>query len=193
MQYPYTIDSASQQPLKHCYKCNNSLITINCIVPATAVVLWIAEYFFYSVSVYLGLYLGQISYFEKLSNVLLYCFHRLERRSPGSRKQYGLVIDGASLSLVFKGPYTGKSIVFVWMNGRISSSRMAAFKEARYRTRLCTYRNIIYTYERLCCRWFFLWTLRGTVHHWDNFSLVFLIRMNHVDQAQCHRDIHTYT
>ena len=110
---------------------------------------------FYSVSVYLGLYLGQISYFEKLSNVLLYCFHRLERRSPGSRKQYGLVIDGASLSLVFKGPYTGKSIVFVWMNSHISSSRMAAVKEARYRTRLCTYRNIIYTYERLCCRWFF--------------------------------------
>ena len=149
--------------------------------------------FFYSVSVYLGLYLGQISYFEKLSNVLLYCFHRLERRSPGSRKQYGLVIDGASLSLVFKGPYTGKSIVFVWMNGRISSSRMAAFSEARYRTRLSSHRNIIYTYERLCCRWFFLWTLRGTVHHWDNFSLVFLIRMNHVDQAQCHRDIHKYT
>ena len=71
---------------------------------------------FYSVSVYLGLYLGQISYFEKLSNVHLYCFHRLERRSPGSRKQYGLVIDGASLSLVFKGPYTGKSIFLCkWM------------------------------------------------------------------------------
>lgn len=148
----------------------------------------------YSVSVYLG----QISYFEKLSNVLLYCFHRLERRSPGSRKHYGLVIDGASLSHVFKGPYTGKSIVFVWVNGHISSSRMAAFTEARYRTRLSTYRNIIYTYERLSCRWFFLrkcfyphliipgfsetlWTLHGTVHHWDNFSLVFLIRMNHVE------------
>ena len=162
----------------------------------------------YSVSVYLGLYLGQISYFEKLSNVLLYCFLRLEQRSPGSRKQYGLVIDGSSLSLVFKGPYTGKSIVFVWVNGRISSSRMAAFTEARYRTQLCTHRNIIYTYERLSCRFLkemflssfnFPWLLRnvmdthGTVHHWDNFSLVFLIRMNHVDQAQCHRDIHTYT
>ena len=164
----------------------------------------------YSVSVYLGLYLGQISYFEKLSNVLLYCFHRLERRSPGSRKQYGLVIDGASLSLVFKVPYTGKSTVFVWMNGHISSSRMAASTEARYRMRLCTSRNIIYTYERLSYRWFFLrkcfyphliipgvsetlWTLHGTVHHWDNFSLVFLIRMYHVDQAQCHRDIHTHT
>lgn len=182
--YPYTINSTSQQPPKHCYKYNNSLISINCIVPPTAVVLWIAEYFFT---------VGQISYFEKLSNVLLYCFHRLERRSPGSRKQYGLVIDGASLSLVFKGPYTGKSIVFVWMNSHISSSLMAAFKEARYRTRLCTYRNIIYTYERLCCRWFFLWTLHGTVHHWDNFSLVFLIRTSHVHQAQCHRDIHTYT
>ena len=107
---------------------------------------------FYSVSVYLGLYLGQISYFEKLSNGLLYCFHRLERRSPGSRKQYGLVIDGASLSLVFKGPYTGKSIVFVWMNSHISSSRMAAFKEARYRTRLCTYRNIIYTWALSICQ-----------------------------------------
>lgn len=94
--------------------------------------------------------------FEKLSNVLLYCFLRLEQRSPGSRKQYGLVIDGSSLSLVFKGPYTGKSIVFVGVNGRISSSRMAAFTEARYRTQLCTHRNIIYTYERLSCRWFFL-------------------------------------
>ena len=149
--YPYTIYSTSQQPPKHGDKCNNSLVSINYIVPATAGVLWIAEYV-YSVSVYLG----QISYFEKLSNVLLYCFHRLERRSPGSRKHYGLVIDGASLSHVFKGPYTGKSIVFVWVNGHISSSRMAAFTEARYRTRLSTYRNIIYTYERLSCRWFFL-------------------------------------
>ena len=34
------------------------------------------------------------------------------------------MIDGSSLSHVFKGPYTGKSIVFVWMNGHVSSSRL---------------------------------------------------------------------
>ena len=34
------------------------------------------------------------------------------------------MIDGSSLSHVFKGRYTGKSIVFVWMNGHVSSSRL---------------------------------------------------------------------
>ena len=39
VKYPYTIDSVSQQPPKHGDKCNNSLISIKYIVPATAVVL----------------------------------------------------------------------------------------------------------------------------------------------------------
>ncbi|KAM7451065.1 putative phospholipid-transporting ATPase IF [Porites harrisoni] len=62
---------------------------------------------------------------------LVQCRERLERRSPGSRKQYGLVIDGASLSLVFKGPYTGLFVDICRQCVAVLCCRMSPLQKAQ--------------------------------------------------------------
>ena len=45
-------------------------------------------------------------------SLFMFCYFRLQRRPPTDSRPYGLVIDGFSLSHVFKG-YSGMDVFFI--------------------------------------------------------------------------------